>query len=151
MLTKISSVSAAVAACALFLLPTYAADPNGPPEVIPAVQHDVSPPLRGMSAAAPGAERVRERPLRPVPQNVIETNAPDPVVQAAPGAPNSSFTLGNNFAGVGQGDYGYSVQWAPPDTTGAVGATQYVQWVNDNLAVFDKSTGVIVRRFSQTR
>ena len=29
----------------------------------------------------------------------------------------------------------------PPDTTGAVGLTQYVQWVNTTFTVFDKSTG----------
>jgi hypothetical protein len=48
-----------------------------------------------------------------------------------------------SFAGVGQGDYGFSDRYAPPDTNGAVGATQYVQWVNVNLAVFDKATGAI--------
>jgi len=30
---------------------------------------------------------------------------------------------------------------APPDTTGAVGATQYVQWVNLEYNVYDKTTG----------
>src|SRR5204863_409684 len=46
-----------------------------------------------------------------------------------------------NFAGVGQGDYGFNDSVAPPDTNGAVGATQYVQWVNESFAVFDKATG----------
>src|SRR2546425_10285670 len=32
----------------------------------------------------------------------------------------------------------------PPDTTGAVGATQYVQWVNESFAVFDKATGALL-------
>jgi hypothetical protein len=52
-----------------------------------------------------------------------------------------------NFAGVGQGDYGFSDQYAPPDTNGAVGATQYVQWVNTYFAVFNKSTGAIAAGF----
>ncbi|HZP17365.1 MAG TPA: hypothetical protein VFB00_05335, partial [Terriglobales bacterium] len=52
-----------------------------------------------------------------------------------------------NFAGVGNGDYGFSPDAAPPDTNGAVGATQYVQWVNESFAVFDKSTGTIVAGF----
>ncbi len=38
--------------------------------------------------------------------------------------------LGLNFEGIGDGQYGFTVEYAPPDTVGAVGATQYVQWVN---------------------
>jgi hypothetical protein len=48
-----------------------------------------------------------------------------------------------NFAGVGKGDYGFSPDAAPPDTNGAVGAFQYVQWVNESFAVFDKSTHLV--------
>jgi hypothetical protein len=32
---------------------------------------------------------------------------------------------------------------APPDPNGAVGETQYVQWVNIRLAVYDKTTGAL--------
>jgi hypothetical protein len=85
-------------------------------------------------------------PLRPIPQNQIVNNAPDPVVQQTSGSLVST-TLGLNFAGVGQGDYGFSDQYAPPDTNGAVGATQYVQWVNASFAVFDKTTGAIASGF----
>ena len=53
-------------------------------------------------------------------------------------------TAGLNFAGVGNGDYGFAPNAAPPDTNGAVGATQYVQWVNESFAVFDKATGALV-------
>ena len=56
-----------------------------------------------------------------------------------------------NFAGVGQGDYGFSDQYAPPDTNGAVGATQYVQWVNLSFAVYDKNTGQVVKTFGIIR
>jgi len=52
-----------------------------------------------------------------------------------------------NFAGVGNGDYGFAPNAAPPDTNGAVGATQYVQWVNESFAVFNKSTGAIAAGF----
>ena len=55
---------------------------------------------------------------------------------------------GLGFDGVGNGFTGpqgsFSVRSAPPDTTGAAGATQYVQWVNTSFAVFDKSTGAAV-------
>ncbi len=58
------------------------------------------------------------------------------------GAFISSGTLaagGLNFEGLGNGFTGFSVNSAPPDTNGAVGATQYVQWVNESFAVFDKT------------
>ncbi|HZT57830.1 MAG TPA: hypothetical protein VFA21_04305 [Pyrinomonadaceae bacterium] len=45
-----------------------------------------------------------------------------------------------NFDGLGNGG-GYTPNAAPPDTNGAVGATQYVQWVNEAFAVYDKTTG----------
>lgn len=55
---------------------------------------------------------------------------------------------GLGFDGMGQGFVGptgpFTVQSAPPDTTGAVGATQFVQWVNTSLTVFNKSTGAPV-------
>lgn len=52
--------------------------------------------------------------------------------------------VGLSFPGLGEGDYGYSVNVAPPDTVGEAGTTQYVQWVNVSLAVFDKATGGLV-------
>jgi hypothetical protein len=54
-----------------------------------------------------------------------------------PGTP----AVGASFEGLGQGQYGFSVQYAPPDTNGTVGSTQYVQWVNVSFAIFDKATG----------
>ena len=33
---------------------------------------------------------------------------------------------------------GFLVESAPPDTTGAVGDTQFVQWVNTSFAVYSK-------------
>src|SRR5207248_7713527 len=71
-------------------------------------------------------------------------------VAAGDGALQTSFTTGVattaglNFAGVGNGDYGFVPNAAPPDTNGAAGATQYVQWVNESFAVFSKSTGALL-------
>ena len=39
---------------------------------------------------------------------------------------------------------GVDCNCAPPDTNGEVGATQYVQIVNEGLQVFNKSTGASV-------
>jgi hypothetical protein len=122
---------------------------HGPVEVTPAVHHDVSPPLFSLSSDNPGAEGLREKPLQPIPHNILVNNAPDPVVQSVSG-PLVSTTAGLNFAGVGNGDYGFAVNSVPPDTNGAVGATQYVQWVNASFAVFDKATGAIATGFPKT-
>ena len=58
---------------------------------------------------------------------------------------NTSVAVGNitSFNGLGVGG-GYTPNAAPPDTNGAVGKTQYVQWVNESFAVYDKATGTKV-------
>src|SRR6266571_537711 len=120
----------------------------GPVEVSGAVQSDVSVPVRDLEGLAPGAtsdKEKKEKPLRLIPP-VGPGAATDTAVQATPG-PLLSTTSGLGFAGVGNGDYGFSDLYAPPDTNGAVGATQYVQWVNTYFAVFNKSTGGIVAGF----
>lgn len=72
----------------------------------------------------------------------------DPVLQAPSGS-TVAFQWGGqsqswwNFLGLGQGFPGFTVQAAPPDVNGAVGPTQYVQWVNLSIAVFDKATGTL--------
>lgn len=117
------------------------------------VQHDVSAPLRDMAKGAPippeppeEAEPVRTIPL---PSGFKPVNEPDLALQrtTATRSAGLSPTLINNFDGIGQGVFGFSVAVAPPDTNGAVGATQYVQWVNLNFAVFDKTTGNILPNF----
>src|SRR5947208_222478 len=90
-----------------------AGTPGGPPEVSPAAQHAVSPPLRGTPPLR--QERgPREKPLRLLPPGG-SANQPDPVVQSATG-PSVSATGGLGFAGVGNGDYGFAPNAAPPDT-----------------------------------
>ena len=125
------------------------ADPSGsgaggPVEVSSAVHADVSPPLRVLAAqapSAPSAANLRERPLRRIGAGL--GSGPDGALQTTAG-PLVGTTAGAGFAGVGQGDYGFSDQYAPPDTNGAVGATQYVQWVNTAFAVFDKAGGLVL-------
>ncbi len=143
---------------ALALVPTMAfgqssvaapRDPVGPVEVSSAVYSDVSAPLRDLVGVAPTAstdKEKHEKPLRALPNMGNALNQTDGAVQTVSG-PLVGTTAGLNFAGVGQGDYGFSDQYAPPDTNGAVGATQYVQWVNTYFAVFDKSTGAIAAGF----
>src|SRR5215469_9428573 len=113
---------------------------NGP-EVSSDDHHDVSPPVREMHVP-PRSDVPRERPLRLF-RGHAEPNQVDPVVQTSAG-PLVNTTAGLSFAGIGNGDYGFVPNAAPPDTNGAVGATQFVQWVNESFAVFDKTTGAIL-------
>src|SRR5208283_2618099 len=52
-----------------------------------------------------------------------------------------SVTSGLNILGLGLGFPGFAVAANVPDTNGAVGPTQFVQFVNDSFAVFNKSNG----------
>src|SRR5215467_2149001 len=126
MIKPVAVVSAAalVLLCAVVLIPLPAWGQTI--RVSGAVHHDVSLPLSSMMAK-PRQERhlmpEHHLPLMPGrPQ-------PDPVLQTMSG-PLVGTTAGLNFAGVGDGDYGFAPNAAPPDTNGAAGATQYVQWVN---------------------
>ena len=66
-------------------------------------------------------------------------------VSTAPLAPvQLGPTAGLAFEGLGDSTLGFTVRGAPPDTNGAVGLTQYVQWVNESFAVFDKATGALL-------
>ena len=124
-------------------------NPIGPVEVSSAVYSDVSAPVRDLVgvAPAPSTDKTKnEKPLRVLPNMGNALNQPDGATQTSVG-PLVGTTGGLNFAGVGQGDYGFTDQYAPPDTNGAVGATQYVQWVNTYFAVFDKTTGAIAAGF----
>jgi hypothetical protein len=80
--------------------------------------------------------------VRPVPHSRSD-DAPDAIGGngVVPGKLPTIDTA--NFIGIGLDD-GYLVPDAPPDPNGAVGATQYVQWVNVAFAVFDKATGALL-------
>jgi hypothetical protein len=121
---------------------------NPPPDVSGAVHQDVSRRLGDMPSAPRVTGNDHELQLRLVPRGqTLHHN--DPVVQSSASAFVAT-TTGLNIAGVGTGNYGFVPNAAPPDTNGAVGATQYVQWVNESFAVFDKSTGAIASGFPKS-
>jgi hypothetical protein len=105
--------------------------------VINEVSHDQSPALSGLSASAvvEGPEP-RQIPLH-LKAHPHGRGLADPVIQSLTG-PIVSTALAAASAGIGADGI------APPDTNGAVGATQYVLWVNAEFAVYDKTTGAAV-------
>src|SRR5437660_1078555 len=107
---------------------------------IVAKQHEIQPPQTG--------ELEEAEPLRliPVAQCLKPEGEPDTALQTTPFTAPSQFapTAGFAFEGLGNSSLGFAVHAAPPDTNGAVGLTQYVQWVNTSFAVFDKSNGAII-------
>lgn len=108
------------------------------PTVLPAAHHDVSPPWRDLVAAAPAtphlpphAKKLRLTP--PIP-GTERTIAQDQDLQTTP-LPLVSTTNGINFNGVSANGY------APPDTNGSAGDTQFLETTNVEFEVWDKATG----------
>ncbi len=87
--------------------------------------------------AAGAAIEHRVIPLLPHPFGPTPP-ARDPVLQKS--STTQITPSGTGFNGIGVSS-GYAVQYIPPDTSGAAGDTQYVQFVNAAYAVFDKQTG----------
>ena len=82
-----------------------------------------------------------EKPIRLNPNILVSLGlAPDGALQSTPGSPHPATTAAPND-GLGSTFPNFQIENAPPDTTGAVGKTQFVQWVNTSFAVFDKATG----------
>jgi len=118
---------------------------EGPTTIRTDVHHDVSLPLSVMAANAP-AQQLTQREAEtwkriPLPPGLSPLTQDPLLQQTIPAA--LSPTVGLSFEGLGANQYGWGSQTSaiPPDTNGAVGATQYVQWVNLSFAVFDKATG----------
>src|SRR5258708_24676940 len=136
----------AVGASLLLLFAPPLLAQSGPTTVRRNVHHDVPPPLREMIRHAPPPSLTRRpvEPMRRIPLPPgLEQLQEDPVLQTATVPPPTPPVL-QSFEGLGNGQYGFSVTGAPPDTEGTVGATQYVQWVNTSFAIFNKSNGALI-------
>ena len=124
----------------------HAQDQSGA-QVTPAAQHDTLHSLRGvMPRPDDFSKSQREHAARPLPWIDGPGSPPDGAVQGS--ASGAAPAAGSGVDGVGQGFSGpqgtFTVDSAPPDTNGAVGATQYVQLVNTAFAVFDKTSKQVV-------
>jgi hypothetical protein len=115
------------------------------------VKHDVSAPLSEMIKNAPKASlaaavKHEAEPVRriPLPPGMAEAPVAQDLVRQQQTIAAATPTTSLNFEGLGNAQYGFTVNSAPPDTNGAVGATQYLQLVNSSFAVFNKSNGALI-------
>src|SRR5467141_1661758 len=98
--------------------------------------HDVSPPLFAIPPARrQGGLMERDHERLPRPRSLATR---DPVLQARTLTAAAPITA-TNFDGIGNGVAGFSVNSAPPDTNGDVGPNHYVQTVNTDFAIYNKS------------
>src|SRR5215204_5550532 len=105
------------------------------------IRNDTSQPVREMK------QQPVFKPRREANENPkiahFHRDAPDRVVQTSVAATEFATanmpTVDMNFNGMQFP--GVSCNCAPPDTNGEVGATQYLQSVNEEFQVFDKATG----------
>jgi hypothetical protein len=102
--------------------------------------NDTSPALRSIPPVVTKGEKEKEAPPNWA-LALNHKNGVDTVVQSllAPLAMPGTIL---NFDGIGFPGVGCNC--APPDTNGEVGATQYVQMVNEGVQVWNKTTGASV-------
>ncbi len=118
----------------------------GNPDVIKESHNDVSLPLSQMAvgtASNSGGTSVQTSTARATGASISNPNA-DPVATPLAG-PLTGVTPLLDFDGQSAQDnrdlFGFA--FVPPDTNGAVGASQFVQMVNVTIAVYDKATGAL--------
>jgi hypothetical protein len=146
---SLSSVGVFLALLALSVNSTTAraaeANQSPKPIVIYSVHNDVSPAMRDVDPWPDVRVQEHEAAANWRVWTGSHKDQPDLVVQKgtllgqlAPSIPAPILT----FAGIPYP--GVVCSCAPPDTNGEVGATQYVQIVNEGYQVFDKATGTSV-------
>ncbi len=98
--------------------------------------------LSGISAPAQTVTRTRAQVIQAqhdVSPRMTAIVAGPATVQKPNTASIAGMTSGFSFDGMSA-----SSGWSTPDADGAAGATQYVQWVNTQLAVYDKTSGSLI-------
>jgi hypothetical protein len=115
------------------ILPTYSA--TTPSLATLAAQAALEPTL-------PTVPRLQPEHTRTLP-TLAPSTTPDPLTQIGTGSTFKPLA-GLNFMGNGHTFPGFTIVGEPPDTNGAVGTTQYVQWVNSSYTVFNKITGTAI-------
>src|SRR5258708_5527525 len=145
MITRIFGGAFFVTLCGIVIgaLPISALADN--PSVVHEVKHDRSQPLRDLAALAVSSPPARHvASFAQATGSIIVSQVGDPVAQVPSAAPTQATVL-LNFDGLSAADTVASGgPFVPPDTNGAVGASQFVEWVNVTFEVLDKATGAVV-------
>jgi len=125
--------------CILLWIPTFAQEVQTNPQVRYDLKHDVSAPLRELARTA--------EPIRHDGGPMLEPKRNLGLTVGLPGEDTAvqeevfPLVLTKKILGF-NGMYGYEAGgYYPPDTNGAIGASQYVQITNVAYQVFDKTTG----------
>jgi hypothetical protein len=120
-------------------------------QVILPVSFGTTPPLAELMQQAAESPTVPDIPrLQPdhsVPLPTLPpTTGPDSLIPGGNPAITSTFKASPilNYLGNGIGFPGFTMTGEPPDTNGAVGTTQYVQWVNSAFSIFSKAAGTLI-------
>lgn len=117
------------------------------PIVIKEFKHDTGPLLREVAPLLPEFGTLSEHEI----ENNVNPNhrwsnqvQKDPVLQTEENSPRlQTPNFGLEFDGAGFGD-SFFCECMPPDNDGAVGTTQYVQYINLEYQVFDKSGNTVL-------
>ncbi|MBZ5704028.1 MAG: hypothetical protein LAN63_01620 [Acidobacteriia bacterium] len=124
----------------LWIVPAPAQEVQRGARVIQPTRQDVSLPLRELATYPPPLQpRLQtlfpKHPLRPSGSAGVDTAVQQLVL------PNVTTTNLLNFDGISGTMAGGAT---PPDTNGSVGGTQFVEIVNFDFAVYDKTTGAVL-------
>ena len=112
------------------------------------VHHDTSRPLRTIIPIPPSRKigRIEFHPPQPVGASRVPGKAEGAKAEPVSSGTGVTTIPVMNEAGLGLFFTGPQGSFTPPsnvsDAAGAVGTTQYLQWVDDSFAVFDKVSGV---------
>jgi hypothetical protein len=122
--------------------------------VVKAAKRAFAPPLSELAPIPPRSEQaslladddddrlsVRRPSSIKVQDSALQASADTSFVSNVSNLATLPTNSGINILGLGTGFPGYSIQAVVPDTNGAVGPTQFVQFVNESFAVFNKSNG----------
>src|SRR3954465_6419188 len=132
-------------ASSLFALCATSAFAAGP-DVLKNARHDTSPPLARLAAGggAPSKQADREMSEPRATRGLFASGRTD-AVSAPLAGPLTGVSTVIGFDGQSAADnrrvFGFA--FVPPDTNGAVGASQYVQMVNVTIAVYRKRDGAV--------
>ena len=132
------------------LAPRGRAQDQPGPVIVKETKHAFLPRLGENAPTLPKTSRPYAEETPSVQVAISAAQLAAPLTQAASpalsGSASTSLTTnsGLDILGLGNGFPGYSIQNIIPSTNGAAGTTQYVQFVNESIAVFNKSNGNLI-------